>query len=37
MDHLENNLTLRLIYDCVNFARDISMIGMNVKQVFNEW
>ncbi len=23
--------------DCINFAQDISMISMNVKQVYGEW
>ena len=23
--------------DCINFAQDISMIGMNVKQVYSKW
>ncbi len=24
-------------HDCVHFAQDISMIGMNVRQVYSEW
>ncbi len=24
-------------HDCINFAQDISMIGINVKQVYGEW
>ncbi len=27
----------RNLYDCINFAQDISMIGMNVRQVYSEW
>ncbi len=23
--------------DCINFAQDISIISMNVKQVYGEW
>ncbi len=23
--------------DCINFAQDISMIGVNVKQMYSEW
>ncbi len=27
----------RIWRDCVNVKKDISIIGMNVKQVYNEW
>ncbi len=27
----------RNLRDCLHFAQDISMIGMNVKQVYSEW
>ncbi len=27
----------RNAHDCVNLAKDTSIIGMNVKQVYSEW
>ncbi len=31
------SVSVRNWCDCINFAQDISMISMNVKQVYSEW